>query len=137
MPAEMPAKTPARSPVRMNDRRLENIIGQLLRAGVLLSAAVVAIGGILYLIFERGAHVSYRTFVAGGPDMRTVSGISHAALHLSSEGLMQAGLMLLILTPIARVVLAVVGFALERDRLYAVISFIVLAILTFSLVYAM
>jgi uncharacterized membrane protein len=34
------------------------------------------------------------------------------------------------------VMLAVVGFALERDRLYAVISFIVLAILAFSLIYA-
>jgi uncharacterized membrane protein len=123
-------------PARMSDQRLENIIGQLLRAGVLLSAAVVAIGGILYLVFEHGARVSYRTFVAGGPDMRTVSGIAHAALHLSSEGLMQAGLVLLILTPVARVVLAMVGFALERDRLYAVVSFIVLAILAFSLIYA-
>jgi uncharacterized membrane protein len=120
----------------MDDKRLENIIGQLLRAGVLLSAAVVAIGGILYLVFERGARVGYRTFVAGGPDTRTVSGIAHSALHLNSEGLMQAGLVLLILTPVVRVAFAVVGFALERDRLYTVVSFIVLAILTFSLIYA-
>jgi uncharacterized membrane protein len=120
----------------MDDQRLENIIGQLLRAGVLLSAAVVAIGGILYLVFKHAEQVSYRTFVAGGPGLRTVSGIAHSALHLSSEGLMQAGLVLLILTPVARVVLAVVGFALERDRLYAAVSFIVLAILAFSLIYA-
>jgi uncharacterized membrane protein len=127
---------PVRMPARMDDKRLENIIGQLLRAGVLLSAAVVTIGGILYLVFEHAARVSYRAFVAGGPDTRTVSGIAHSALHLGSEGLIQAGLVLLILTPVARVVLAMVGFALERDRLYAVVSFIVLAILTFSLIYA-
>jgi uncharacterized membrane protein len=127
---------PVKLPVAMSDQRLENIIGQLLRAGVLLSAAVVTIGGILYLVLEHGARVSYRTFIAGGPAMRTVSGIAHAALNLNSEGLMQAGLVLLILTPVARVALAVVGFALERDRLYAVVSFIVLAILAFSLIYA-
>ena len=48
--------------------------------------------------------------------MSTVSGIVHAAIHLHSEGLMQAGLVLLILTPIARVALAVVGFALETNN---------------------
>jgi uncharacterized membrane protein len=135
-PVTMPATMPVTKPVTMSDQRLENIIGRLLRAGVLLSAAVVALGGIFYLVFEHAARVDYRTFVAAGPDTRTVSGITHSALHLSSEGLMQAGLVLLILTPIARVMLAVVGFALERDRLYAVISFIVLAILAFSLIYA-
>jgi uncharacterized membrane protein len=45
------------------------------------------------------------------------------------------GLLVLIATPIARVVFAIVGFARERDMLYTVISFIVLAILVFSLVH--
>ena len=56
-----------------------------------------------------------------------------SAAHLNSEGLMQLGLLLLIATPVARVVMAVVGFALERDRLYVVVSLIVLAILLASL----
>jgi uncharacterized membrane protein len=117
----------------MDDKRLEGIIGQLLRAGVLLSAAVVAVGGILYLIRFHAAHVSFRTFVVGGPQIRTASGIIRSAAHLQSEGLIQLGLVMLILTPVARVALAVVGFALERDRLYTVVSLIVLAILVFSL----
>jgi uncharacterized membrane protein len=120
----------------MNDQRLENIIGQLLRAGVLLSAAVVTVGGIAYLALNHAARVSYRTFVAAGPEASSVFGIAHAAVHLHSEGLMQAGLVLLILTPIARVAMAVVGFALERDRLYTVISLVVLAILAFSFLHA-
>lgn len=120
----------------MDDRRLEGIIGQLLRAGVLLSAAVVTVGGILYLVQNHAARTSYRTFVRGGAEMRTVEGIVRSAAHLNSEGLIQAGLLLLILTPVARVALAIVGFALERDRLYAVVSLIVLAILAFGLVHA-
>ncbi|HTW62882.1 MAG TPA: DUF1634 domain-containing protein [Terracidiphilus sp.] len=127
---------PARMPMRMNDKRLEIIIGQLLRTGVLLSAAIVFGGGVLYLVRYHAARLSFRSFQVGGPEIRTVPGIAHAAAHLTSQGLMQAGLVLLILTPVARVAMAVAGFALERDRLYTVVSLIVLLILAFSLVRA-
>jgi uncharacterized membrane protein len=120
----------------MDDHRLEIIIGNLLRAGVLLAAAVVFAGGALYLAQHHGQPVNYRTFVAGGPDTRTLAGILRSAMHLHSEGIIQFGLLLLIATPVARVALAVVGFALERDRLYALVSLIVLAILAFSLMHA-
>jgi uncharacterized membrane protein len=46
------------------------------------------------------------------------------------------GVILLIATPIARVVFAVVGFALERDRLYVAVSLTVLAVLMASLLYS-
>ncbi len=120
----------------MDDRRLENIIGQLLRAGVLLAAAMVSLGGVLYLTRHHAETASYRTFSAGGPGVQTLAGIVQSAMHLQSEGLIQFGLLLLIATPVARVVLAVIGFALERDKLYAVVSLIVLAILVFSLMHA-
>jgi len=120
----------------MDDRRLENIIGQLLRAGVLLSAAIVTLGGILYLVQQHGAEPSFHTFVAGGPEMRTVQGIVQSAAQWRSKGLIQIGLVLLILTPVARVAMAVVGFALEKDRLYTVVSLIVLSVLVFSLTHA-
>jgi uncharacterized membrane protein len=57
-------------------------------------------------------------------------------VHGDSIAIMQVGLLLLILTPIARVALAVVGFFLERDRLYTVVSLIVFVILMFSLIHA-
>jgi uncharacterized membrane protein len=120
----------------MDDRNLETAIGTLLRVGVLLAAAVVTIGGLLYLAQHYSQHVSYRTFETGGSDMRTISGIVRSAAHLQSEGLIQFGLLLLIATPIARVAFAAIGFALERDRLYVAVSLIVLAILAFSLMHA-
>ena len=52
-----------------------------------------------------------------------------SAVALHSEGIIQFGLLLLILTPVARVAMAIVGFSLERDRLYTVVSLIVLLIL--------
>ena len=120
----------------MDDRRLENIIGRLLQIGVLVAAATVLAGGILYLIQSHSGHVDYRSFVPGGPGLRTLSGIVLSAAHFQSQGLIQLGLLLLIATPVARVALAVVGFALERDRLYTVVSLIVLVILAFSLIHA-
>jgi len=120
----------------MNDRRLEGIIGRLLQTGVLLAAAVVIAGGALYLVQDRSARVDYRTFAPGGADLRTLSGIVRSAAHFSSEGLIQIGLLLLIATPVARVVMALVGFSLERDRLYTIVSLIVLLILAFGLIHA-
>jgi uncharacterized membrane protein len=120
----------------MDDRRLESIIGQLLQAGVLLAAATVLAGGVLYLAGHHADPASYRTFVAGGSNVRSLSGVVQAVVHGDSVAIMQMGLLLLILTPIARVVVAAVGFLLERDRLYAAVSMIVLAILVFSMVHA-
>ena len=120
----------------MDDRRLETIIGNLLRAGVLLAAAVVFAGGALYLIRHHADHVDFRQFSPGPDATHSFRGVIASTAHLNSRALIQFGLLLLIATPVARVALAVVGFALEKDRLYAVISLIVLAILTFSLMHA-
>ena len=123
-------------PARMDDRRLETIIGRLLQIGVLASAATVLAGGILYLVQSHSGRVDYRSFAPGSPDVITLSGIVRSAIHFDCLGLIQFGLLLLIATPVARVALAVVGFALERDRLYTVVSLIVLSILAFSLIHA-
>ena len=120
----------------MNDRRLEIIIGQLLRAGVLLAAATVLAGGVLYLAGHHADPANYHTFKAAGSNIRSVSGIMNGVTQGDSVAIMQLGLLLLVLTPIARVVVAMVGFLLEHDRLYAWVSAIVLAILVFSLVHA-
>ena len=54
------------------DQKIEQIVGNLLRAGVLLSAVVVLCGGVLYLIQYGHAPADYRVFrgeppVTGSP----------------------------------------------------------------------
>jgi len=126
---------PASTPTLMNDRRLETIIGRLLQIGVLVAATTVLAGGILYLVQSHSGRVDYRSFAPGSPHLLLLSGIVRSSIHFESLGLIQFGLLLLIATPVARVALAVIGFALERDRLYTVVSLIVLLILAFSLIY--
>lgn len=120
----------------MDDRRLEGIIGQLLRAGVLLAAAVVFAGGVFYLVQHPSGKIDYKTFSPGPETLRTLPGIVKLAAALDSEGIIQLGLLLLIATPVARVVLAIAGFYLERDRMYVIVSLIVLGVLLFSMMHA-
>jgi|SRR5579859_723122 len=120
----------------MTDRALEILVGRLLRLGVLISALVVAVGGALYLVRHYVDTVNYRVFQGENPDLRSIAGIWASALHLHSDAIIQLGLLLLIATPIARVALAAVGFYLEKDRLYVVVSLTVLAILIFSIMHA-
>lgn len=117
----------------MTDQKLEMAIGRMLQAGVLLSALIVAIGGVLYLAQSHGPRPDYTHFHGVAPDLRSPAGIFARAMHGDAEGLIQLGLLLLIATPIVRVVVAAGGFLLERDRLYAVVSLIVFAVLLWSL----
>ena len=48
-------------------------------------------------------------------------------------GIVQLGLVLLIATPVARVALTLGAFLLQRDRLYVVLTTIVLVLLLFGL----
>ena len=135
MPA---AQAPARqsqpfTPQPWRDRRIEIILGNLLRIGVLVSAAVVLLGASIYL--SRHAHepADYRVFRGEPSEYRTIRGVIQSVIVGGGRGLIQLGLLLLIATPIARVAFSVVGFAIERDRLYVAFTLIVLAVLLYSL----
>jgi uncharacterized membrane protein len=119
--------------VNWTDRRIEDIIGNLLRAGVLLAAAVVLIGGMVFLLHHAHAKPDYGAFHGESGDLRSVSGIIRDTLKGQGRGIIQLGLLLLILTPIARVAFSAVAFALERDRLYVIITLTVLTLLLLSL----
>jgi uncharacterized membrane protein len=114
------------------DQRVETIVGKLLRAGVILSASVVLLGGIIFLVTHGTEKATYRVFLGEPSDLRTLRGIIHRAVHFRGRGVIQLGLLLLIATPIARVAFSIFGFAEEKDRLYVIFTGIVLAILLYS-----
>lgn len=123
-------------PNRWTDYRMEQIIGNLLRAGVVLAAAVVFVGGVMYLVQRGSAAPDYHTFHAVPDNLRRLPGIMHEALALQSQGIIQLGLLLLVLTPVSRVAFSAIGFLEERDKTYVSITVIVLAVLLFSLLKA-
>jgi uncharacterized membrane protein len=105
----------------------------MLRTGVMLAAAIVLFGGIIYLAHARGPRPDYTHFHAEPAHFTTLAGILHGVATLDPESIIMIGLLVLIATPIARVIMCVVGFVFERDHLYTAISTIVLAILLYSL----
>lgn len=116
------------------DRRIENILGNLLRAGVGLAALIVLCGAVIYLARHGYAPADYRVFKGEPSDLRSVPGIVLNVLQFNGRGIIQLGLLFLIATPVARVIFSIWGFAAEHDRMYVVFTVIVLAILIFSLV---
>ncbi|HEX5236042.1 MAG TPA: DUF1634 domain-containing protein [Silvibacterium sp.] len=119
--------------MRLTDKNLEIAIGRMLQAGVLLAAAVVLTGGVLYLLHASGPRPDYSHFHGVDRHLRNPSGIWHGAMHGDAESVIQLGLLLLIATPVVRVIFAGAGFLIERDRLYFWVSAAVLAVLLYSL----
>ncbi|MGB2676156.1 MAG: DUF1634 domain-containing protein [Candidatus Acidiferrum sp.] len=120
-------------PTTWNDEKVEQIVGELLQFGVFLAAFVVFVGGLLYLYSFARTPVNYRLFHVEPAELRSFLPIIHSAWHLESRAVIQFGLLLLIATPVARVLFSVIAFALERDRTYIVVTLVVLGILLYSL----
>ena len=115
------------------DERFEGVLGNVLRWGVMASAVVVAAGAIIFLLRHGSEAPAYHVFRGEPSDLRTVSGIAAAVRSGRGRGLVQLGLLLLIATPVSRVALSVVVFALKADRRYVLITLFVLGVLLYSL----
>jgi uncharacterized membrane protein len=119
--------------MQLTDQKLEKVIGRMLQAGVLMAALVVLLGGILYLRQHTGPRPDYSSFHGENEALRSPVLIVVLAAHGNAEGIIQLGLLLLIATPVFRVIVAAAGFLIERDRMYFWISLVVLGVLLFSL----
>jgi uncharacterized membrane protein len=120
--------------MKMDDQRLERSVGSVLRTGVALAAALVLIGGIAFVASHSQAVPDHRKFQAAPTPLASIAGVLQGAITLDPLYIIQLGLLILIATPIVRVVTCVAGFALERDWTYAIVSLIVLAFLLASIV---
>ncbi|HET8655160.1 MAG TPA: DUF1634 domain-containing protein [Longimicrobiaceae bacterium] len=118
---------------RWTDEEVEQWVGGLLRAGVLLAAAVALLGGVLVVWHHASAPVDFSVFRGERSGLRSVGGIVRGALAGDGHAVVQLGLLLLIATPVARVALSLVAFAVQRDRLYIAVTAVVLALLLYGL----
>ncbi len=112
--------------------RTERTIGTLLRIGVITAGVVVLVGGLMFLFGEGGKVATYTRFRSEPVELRSVGLIIMDAFRLSSRGVIQFGLLLLIAIPIARVVFSVYAFAKLRDWKYVVMTLMVLSLLLYS-----
>lgn len=118
----------------VDDRRIELMLGNLLRIGVSLSAFVVVVGAAVYLSRHAFEPADFSVFRGEAAALRSLPAVFVGAMHLHGKSIIQFGLLLLIATPVARVIFSAIGFAVERDYLYVALTLIVLAVLLYSLI---
>ena len=119
--------------MKFKDTDIQIVIGWILRIGVLLSMSIIFIGGVIYLYRHGHTPANYSTF-NGIPDfVHNASGIVNGIITLRGRAIIQAGIVLLIATPVVRVVFSAIGFLLEKDYLYTGITLFVLLIITASM----
>lgn len=106
---------------------VELIISKSLRIGVVLSAVTVLVGLLMFLSSGSSGY-------PGSSYPTTVKEIAKGLLQLKPYGVIMAGLLILIATPIFRVAVSVIVFFKEKDYLYVKITALVLIILIFSFI---
>ncbi|MDR1516668.1 MAG: DUF1634 domain-containing protein [Dysgonamonadaceae bacterium] len=122
---------------------IDLIIGKLLRVGVIVSCAITIFGGILYLFQHQGAVSGYGAvekaadFHGAAEYLREIGSIVPRIFHLDGAAIAQFGIIVLIFTPIMRVLFSLLSFIVEKDKLYIVITLIVLLIIFANLFFGL
>jgi uncharacterized membrane protein len=106
---------------------MEIIVSNFLRIGVLLSAVIVAIGLIVFLVSGNSGYT-------GSYFPTTPSEVFKGILLFKPYAIILLGLMILILTPVFRVGVSILVFIKEKDSLYVKITSVVFIILLISFV---
>ncbi len=117
---------------------MSEVIGRILRYGVIISGTIIAIG-MLLLVFEKGgldAASSLTYFpnqIPHGQFDVSLGGIAAGLAGFQPYSLIELGVLVLLATPVSRVLASVILFALQRDRTYVYITTVVLLVLLFSI----
>lgn len=117
----------------ISDDRIEQIVGNLLRVAVIISGAVVLVGGVIYLVRHGAQMPDYGVFAGIPKDLRSLGDVIKVAENIRGAGIIQLGILLLIATPVARVLFSVAAFLMQRDYMYTAFTLIVLTVLLLSI----
>ncbi len=122
----------------MDSGRMDSVIGDVLRYGVILSFAVILAGtGILAIRSGASGISGALTYNAGsiphGNFTVSWAGLVNGLLGLQPYSVIELGVLILLATPVSRVLASVFLFAAQGDRLYVYITAVVLALLLFSI----
>jgi uncharacterized membrane protein len=117
-------------------RRVELVISTLLRAGVLVSFAVILAGLFLSFIHHPDYRTSYSVLeqltTPGRVVPHSIGDVIRGVRDFRGEAIVALGLLLLIATPVLRVAVSIVVFAIDRDWVFVSVTAFVLAMLILS-----
>ena len=108
-------------------------ISRILRVGVFTSASIIIIGGILFAIQHPDAVFSFKSFAGEPARLREVNSIISEAFQFRSRSVIQLGILILIATPVLRVIFSFFEFLIHKDWIFVIITAIVITTLFYSL----
>ena len=116
------------------------VVGNVLRYGVLISAIIVVFGTIELIAANGnsdvlGSIVYNPDKIPHGNFDVSLSGLVSGLVGLQPYALIELGAIVLIATPVSRVLISVFLFAAEGDKLYVVVTAVVLFLLLFSILF--
>ncbi|AZA73422.1 MULTISPECIES: DUF1634 domain-containing protein [Chryseobacterium] len=114
------------------DIDLNRSVGNLLRLGVILSVITSLIGFVK--LFMEGFQMprKYKLLDMGTSSEKVWSHFWETLCKGDGMAIIQLGILMLIFTPLMRIIFALIGYLKEKDYVYVVISSIVLAIMAVS-----
>lgn len=109
---------------------MQQLIGTTLRVGVMTACTIALVSGLYYLIRHGMEPMpDYRVFHGEPSSLTSLSGIFGGLLHFEAKNWIQLGVLVLMLTPIIRILLSLIDFAREKDWLYVSITAIVFLVI--------
>lgn len=114
------------------DVDLNRSVGNLLRLGVILSVITSLIGFVK--LFTEGFKMprKYKLLDMGTSSEKVWGHFWDTLCKGEGMAIIQLGILMLIFTPLMRIIFALIGYLKEKDYIYVVISSIVLAIMAIS-----
>ncbi|MDR1887659.1 MAG: DUF1634 domain-containing protein [Prevotellaceae bacterium] len=121
------------------DKNTDIYVGKILRFGVILSCCITMLGGVLYLYQHHGKMADYSPVPFGEPFgvadyLRSFSTVLSRIAEADGAAVIQLGVMILIATPVFRVIFSVAAFLIEKDYLYVAVTLLVLAIILANMI---
>lgn len=99
---------------------VEVLVGHILLVGVIVSTAIIVVGVVLMLI-QNDSQAAFH--------VASYASVATSLVALRGWAVVYTGLFLLILTPVMRVAVSILGFARCHDKVFVVITCYVLAVL--------
>lgn len=117
----------------ITDQTIQKIIGNVLKYGVRTVLIIAAIGGSIFLYNHSSETVDYTRFTENDNSIfRVTADVLKGVASYDARSIIFLAILVLFCTPFIRLLLSLVSFILEKDRLYVFITTVVLVIIGFS-----
>ncbi|MFD2904172.1 DUF1634 domain-containing protein [Sphingobacterium anhuiense] len=120
--------------MQITDKTIQRIIGDVLKYGVRTVLAISTIGGLIFLYNHANEQADYARFTENDRSIiEVVSDVFSGVFNMQGRSIIFLAIIILFCTPLIRLLLSLVSFIIEGDKLYVFITTLVLIIIAFSM----